>query len=155
MNISAIRPVSAGSVTFGTRKVDNNGYENPINRKTEKNLAILGAVGTSAVVGATAGLLTTCVTKKGWKIPGAVGVAAAAATLLLTLPSKLYNTGVKAFAREKEMNVFSRQKDAQSNIYGAINDEIKDESVSLEDKINHYSTVKMADNGNGVMVKGA
>lgn len=154
MEISPVRPVSTRNVSFGTRKFDKDGYENPINRKTERNLAVLGSVGSSALVGATAGLLTTCVTK-GWKIPGAVGAVAAAATLLLTLPSKLYNTGVKAFAREKEMNVFSRQKDAQSNIYGAINDEIKDENVSLEDKINHYSTVKMADNGNGVMIKGA
>lgn len=154
MAISAVRPVSTSNVTFGTRKFDKDGYENPVNRKTERNLAILGAAGASTLVGATAGALTSCVTK-GWKIPGAVGVAAAAATLLLTLPSKLYNTGVKAFAREKEMNVFSRQKDAQSNIYGAINNEIKDENVSLDDKINHYTTVKMADNGNGVMIKGA
>ena len=71
------------------------------------------------------------------------------------LPAKIYNTNVNAFAREKEMDVFSRQKEAQSNIYEDINNEIKDENVSLDDKINHYSTVKMADNGNGVMVKGA
>ena len=52
------------------------------------------------------------------------------------------------------MDVFSRQKSAQSNIYEDINDEIKDENVSLDNKINHYATVKMADNGSGVMVKG-
>ena len=52
------------------------------------------------------------------------------------------------------MDVFSRQKSAQSNIYEDINDEIQDEDVSLDNKINHYATVKMADNGNGVMIKG-
>ena len=33
--------------------------------------------------------------------------------------------------------------------------EIKNDEVSLDDKINHYATVKMADNGKGLMVKGA
>jgi len=83
-----------------------------------------------------------------------IGVVAGLATLGLTLPPKLYNTKVNAYAREKEMDVFSRQKSAQSNIYEDIDDEIKDDKVSLDDKINHYATVKMADNGNGIMVKG-
>ena len=33
--------------------------------------------------------------------------------------------------------------------------EVKDEDVSLDDKINHYTSVQMANNGNGVMIKGA
>jgi hypothetical protein len=53
------------------------------------------------------------------------------------------------------MDVFSRQKEAQANIYADINDEVKDEDVSLDDKINHYATVKMADSGKGLMVKDA
>lgn len=128
-------------------------YENPINRTTERNLAILSATGVSAFAGAVAGGITTCCTK-GYKWPLGVGIAAALVTLGLTLPSKLYNTKVGAYTREKEMDVFSRQKTAQNNIYEDINDEIKDEDVSLNDKINHYATVKMADNGSGVMVKG-
>ena len=52
------------------------------------------------------------------------------------------------------MDVFSRQKSAQSIIYEDINDEIQDDKVSLDQKINHYSTVKMADNGRGMMIKG-
>ena len=35
-----------------------------------------------------------------------------------------------------------------------LNDEIKNEEVSLDQKIKHYSTVKMADNGRGMMIKG-
>lgn len=154
MAISAISPISAKGVTFGKKKVDKDGYENPINRKTERNLAVLGTVGASTLIGGIAGGLTTCVTK-GWKIPGIVGAAAGVISLALMLPSRLYNTKVNAFGREKEMDVFSRQKDAQANIYGAINEEVKDEDVSLDDKINHYATVKMADNGKGLMVKGA
>ena len=128
-------------------------YENPVNRNTEKNLAVITSAGASLLVGAIAGGLTTFATK-GKKWPIGVGIAAALATLGLTLPSKVYNTKVNAYAREKEMDVFARQKSAQSNIYEDINNEIQDENVSLDDKINHYSTVKMADNGQGVMIKG-
>jgi hypothetical protein len=84
-----------------------------------------------------------------------MGSIAALTTLILTLPSRLYNTKVNAFAKEKEMDVFSRQKEAQANIYKDINEEVKDEEVSLDQKINHYATVKMADNGKGLMVKDA
>ena len=133
-----------------SRKQD---YENPINRETERNLAILSSTGVSAFAGLVAGGITTFFTK-GVKWPLGVGVAAALATLGLTLPSKIYNTKVGAYTREREMDVFSRQKAAQNNIYEDINDEIKDESVSLDNKINHYATVKMADNGSGVMIKG-
>ena len=132
-------------------------YENPVNRGTERNLAILTSVGGSALVGLIAGGLSKFIPKiqaTGWKGPTAVGVAAGLLSLGLTLPQKLYSTKVNAFAREKEMDVFSRQKSAQSSIYEDINDEIKDENVSLDQKINHYSTVKMADNGRGMMIKG-
>ena len=128
-------------------------YENPIDRGTERNLAVLSSAGMSALAGVLAGGLTTLFTK-GVKWPIGVGIVAALGTLGLTLPSKIYNTKVSAYTREKEMDVFSRQKTAQNNIYEDINNEIKDENVSLDDKINHYATVKMADNGSGVMVKG-
>ena len=124
-----------------------------ISWKTERNLAILKASGSGALVGIIAGFLTKCFTKT-MKAPIITGIAAALATIGLMLPSSLYNTKVNAYAREKEMDVFSRQKSAQSNIYEDINDEINDENVSLDQKINHYSTVRMADNGSGVMVKG-
>ena len=128
-------------------------YENPVNRGTEKNLAVLTTVGGSILAGGIAGGLAT-IFSKGRKVPIGVGIAAGLLTLALTLPQKLYSTKVNAFAREKEMDVFSRQKSAQSNIYEDINDEIQDEKVSLDQKINHYSTVKMADNGRGMMIKG-
>lgn len=132
-------------------------YENPVNRGTERNLAILASVGASALTGTIAGMLSRVFPKikaTGWKGPVGIGAAAGLLVLGLTLPQKLYSTKVNAFARQKEMDVFSRQKSAQSNIYEDINDEIKDENVSLDNKINHYATVKMADNGSGVMVKG-
>ena len=154
MPISSVNVCSPNSQNMNfkerSRRQD---YENPIDRKTERNLALLSATGTSALVGVVAGAATTIFTEaKKW--PVIVGISAALATLGLILPSKLYNTKVSAYTREKEMDVFSRQKTAQNNIYEDINEEIKDEDVSLDDKINHYTTVKMADNGNGVMIKG-
>jgi hypothetical protein len=71
------------------------------------------------------------------------------------LPAKLYNTKVNAFTREKEMDVFSRDRELKSNIMEEVDKEVKDEDVSLDQKINHYTTVQMANNGNGVMIKGA
>lgn len=132
-------------------------YENPVNRGTERNLAILMSVGGSALAGVVAGEASRLFPKikaTGWKGPVGIGLVAGLLTLGLTLPQRLYATKVNAFAREKEMDVFSRQKSAQSSIYEDINEEIKDEDVSLDQKINHYSTVKMADNGRGMMIKG-
>ena len=126
-------------------------YENPVNRNTERNLSILSVAGQSAVVGLAGAGLTSFVTK-GWKAPAAIGALAASLTTLFLLPSKLYNTKVNAFAKEKEMDVFSRQKEAQANIYQDINKEVKDKDIDLDDKVNHYAKVAMADNGKGMMV---
>ena len=105
-------------------------YENPVDRGTEKNLAVLMSIGGSALAGIVAGGLSQFIPKiksTGWKGPVGIGVAAGLLTLGLTLPQKLYNTKVNAYVREKEMDVFSRQKSAQSNIYEDINEEIKDD----------------------------
>ena len=154
----AIQPVSFNNYNkYQTNFRAKEDYENPISRKSERNLAVLGSVGGSVLVGTLAGLgssLFPKVKEKGlkWQLP--IGLAVGLATLGLTLPPKLYNTKVNAYAREKEMDVFSRQKSAQSNIYEDIDNEIKNDEISLDDKINHYATVKMADNGNGMMIKG-
>lgn len=152
MSINGVNMCSP-NVNFKAQTFKQQHYENPINRTTERNLAILSATGVSTFAGLVAGGATLLFGTKGYKWPLGVGIAAALATLGLTLPPKLYNAKVNAYARDKEMDVFSRQKTAQNNIYEDINDEIKDEDVSLDKKINHYATVKMADNGSGVMVK--
>ena len=136
-----------------------NGYENPINRGTEKGLAIWGSIGGSALVGATAAGIGSCFIKSGaknraLKLSG-IGVAAGLLTMALTLPAKLYNTKVRAFTREKEMDVFSRDRELKSNIMEQVDKEVKDEDVSLDQKINHYTSVQMANNGNGMLIKGA
>lgn len=136
-----------------------NGYENPINRKTEKNLAVWTSIGSSTLVGGTATALGSCLIGKGTKnrgwMLGGIGTAAGLITMALTLPSKLYNTKVNAFTREKEMDVYSRDKELKSNIMDEVNKEVKDEDVDLDQKINHYTSVQMANNGNGMLIKGA
>lgn len=136
-----------------------NGYENPINRKTEKNLAVWTSIGSSTLVGGTAAALGSCLIGKGTKnrgwLLGGIGAAAGLITMALTLPSKLYNTKVNAFTREKEMDVFSRDRELKSNIMDEVNKEVKDEDVDLDKKISHYTSVQMANNGNGMLIKGA
>lgn len=135
-----------------------NGYENPINRKSERKLTILSSIGTGALVGATAAGVASCFIKSGsknraWKL-GGIGAAAAGFVMGLMLPAALYKTKVNSFAREKEMDVFSRDRELKSNIMEEVDKEVKDEDVSLDDKISHYTSVQMANNGNGVMIKG-
>lgn len=157
MSIQSIRPVNVNSVPFKSAQKEpvekTLTYENPINRKTERNLAILSSVGGSTLIGVLAGGAATFF-KQGWKIPTYVGVAAGLASLALSLPSKLYNVKVGAFSREKEMDVFSRKKEAQTAIYEDINNEVQNEEVPLSQKIKNYSTVAMADNGKGMLIKG-
>lgn len=141
---------------FGASQSYDNYYENPIDRKTEKGLAILRTTSLSAIIGVVAGWLTKSFAKEAtWKLPVGIGAAAAALTMIFTLPGALYGTKVRAFAREKEMDVFSRQKETQSDLYDNLNQEIRNDYVPLDQKINHYTTVKMAENGNGMMIKGA
>lgn len=140
-------------------RAKNENYENPIDRKSEKNLAIWTNIGAGVLVGATGTGIASCFIKEGaksrWLKSGGIGAAAALAYLAFTLPSKIYNTKVKAFAREKEMDVYSRDRELKSNIMEEVDKEVKDEDVSLDQKINHYTSVQMANNGNGMLIKGA
>lgn len=128
-------------------------YENPIDRKTERNLAILSTSVTSlALGGIAAGATLMAQEKRNWKLPTALGVGVAALTMGIMLPSALYNIKVKAFTREKEMDVFSRSQEAKSSILEGVNDQIHDDSVPFDDKVKNYATVQMANNGHGVMI---
>ena len=156
MRLSAINVNTYKPQVFTAK---NSEYENPINRKAEKRLAVWGSLGASAIIGTSAAGIGSCFLKSGTakralKLSG-IGVAAAGVYLALTLPAKLYDTKVKAFTKEKEMDVFSRDRELKSNIMEQVNDEVKDENISLDEKINHYATVQMANNGKGLMIKEA
>lgn len=134
-------------------------YENPVSRGTEKGLTVLESLGAGALLGATAAGISTCFIKETAKHrygkAGLIGLVVMAATMLLTLPAKLYDTKLRAFTREKEMDVFSRDRELKSNLLSEVDKEVKDEEVSLDQKINHYATMQMATNGAGILIKGA
>lgn len=137
----------------------NGEYENPINRKTERNLTVLQSSGVSVLAGITAGGIASCFMKEGAKhklpISAGIGAAVAVLTAILTLPAKLYNAKVKAVVKEKEMEVFSRDRELKANILGEVDKEVKDEDISLDQKINHYTSIQLANNGSGMLIKGA
>lgn len=135
-------------VSFCGEKSSKTEYENPISRETEKNLSILSSVGISAVVGGIAWGLTSCI-KKG-ALPITVGVAAGLATLAMSLPSKIYNANVNAYVKEKEMDVFSRDRDLKTNLTEEVGDEVKNPKVSLDKKLDDNLKLQMANRGSAI-----
>ena len=157
MKISAIS-TNCQKPYFTSNEKDNSGYENPINRKTESKLAVWGSIGGSVLAGATAAGIGSCFIKsdaphRAMKL-GGIGTVVGLVLMALTLPAKLYDTKVRAFTREKEMDVFTRDRELKANIMDEVNKEVKNEDVPLEEKINHYATMQMASNGSGLLIKG-
>ena len=156
MNVSSIN--SFGATPFKANK-KNNEFENPISRGTERNLAIWTSVGGSALAGAIVGGLTTTLLplKEGEKRSlknSKVAVAAAAAVALIvlafTLPSKIYKTNVNAFVKQKEMDVFSRDRELKTNLTEEFGKEVKDEDVSLDKKLDDNLKLQMANRGSAL-----
>lgn len=155
MKISAISVSDYSKPQFRGQKKE---YENPVNRGMEKGLAVWGSIGGGVLVGATAAGIGSCFIKAASKNRAMklsiIGAIAGLAMMALTLPAKLYDTTVRAFTKQKEMDVFTRDRELKSNIMEQVNDEVKDKDVDLDQKINHYTSVQMANNGNGMLIKG-
>lgn len=66
-----------------------NGSENPVNRRTERRLAILNAGGISAVTGAVTTAIARSYTST-WKHAAMFGLGAAAVTMMFVCPRFLY-----------------------------------------------------------------
>lgn len=164
MNVNKIglsTPNYSNSVGFKAKKSDD--YENPVSRGTERNLAAWTSVCGSAVAGLVAGGLMSCISHpketvekglkgflKARKVPVIVGLATAATSLLVFLPSKLYNTKVNAFVKQKEMDVFSRDRDLKSNLTEEVGAEVKDPKVSLDKKLDDNLKLQMANRGSAI-----
>lgn len=127
-------------------------YENPISRKKEKALAALTVVGGSAIFGAVVAGLASCL-KIGGKKSAVIGGIAAVAAAALTLPSKLYNTAVNAFAREKEMAVFSRDKELKASLTEEVHKEILDPEVSLDKKLDDNLKLQTANRAQALLIQ--
>lgn len=124
-------------------------YENPVSRSMERNLAILSSVGVAGVVGVIAGGLSSFATanKKLWF---GIGAAVAAITLAFTLPANIYHTKVNVYVKEKEMDVFSRDRNLKTNLTEDVDKEVQDENVSLDKKLDDNLKLQMANRGAAV-----
>lgn len=126
-----------------------NEYENPVSKPMEYFSASIGPVIISAIAGAGAGLLgkkegEAALLNKKW----AAGVGLGA--LLLTLPVALYHRSVTAFAKQKEMAVFSREKSAETALSEQIDEKARDMDVPLDDAIKSYTTFEIGRQGKAV-----
>lgn len=147
MNIGRINAFSA--TPFKSNK-KNSEYENPISRGTERNLAILKSAAGSAVVGAIVYGLTSSFGMKNKQVPMLAAAAGIIATLVITLPAKIYNTNVNAFVKEKEMDVFSRDRALKTNLTEEVGKEVKNPEVSLDKKLDDNLKLQMANRGSAL-----
>ncbi|OGI00245.1 MAG: hypothetical protein A2Y25_05235 [Candidatus Melainabacteria bacterium GWF2_37_15] len=150
-------------VSFG--KQSQQKYENPVNKKMEYYGTVLSSSIFSTIVGVGAGLLANmkavkeavpALTKTFLKMPGpvAVGLAAGAATFLLTGASALYHKSVQVFAKEKEFDVYSRAKSAETSLSEQIDQQARNPEVPLEESVNNYAKFNIARVGKGMGVFG-
>ena len=130
-----IQPVNAlaPKVSFKGRELGN-----PVNRKMERRLAIMNAGGLSVVTGA----VTTAVGRSftsSWKRAGLIGLGAGILTMVFICPRFMYRAGIKSYAKEKEMEVFTKEKEVQRKLLTDVNDAIDEHHPDLHDKIENYA----------------
>ena len=76
-------------------------FQNPVNRRTEKRLAILNAGGISVATGAVTTAIARSYTSS-WKHASWFGLGATAITMLFVCPRFMYKSGIKSYTKEKE-----------------------------------------------------
>ncbi len=152
MNISGIKSYSFNNMqnnkatSFKGNKEENGEYYNPVDIGTERKLAVLSSVGTSVVAGVVgAGLTSVLRGEKPYKkIPLLLGAASALVTLALNLPSKLYHTKVNATVKQKEMDVFTADKELKKDLTREVHTEVKNPEVSLDKKLDDNLKLQLA-----------
>ena len=132
-----IRPVNAlaPKVFFKGQFSD---YENPVSRKAERRLALLNAGGISAVLGAVTTAITRSYTSS-WKSASLFGIGAGIISMLFLAPKFLYKSGIDAYAKQKEMDVFTREKEKKKKLLVDVNEAIDGHSTDLGTKLENYS----------------
>ena len=116
-------------------------FKNPVNKRTEKRLAILNAGGVSVAMGAVTTAIARSYTSS-WKHASWFGLGAAAVTMLFVCPRFMYKSGINAYAKEKEMDVFTKEKEVQKKLLNDVDDAIEHHSQDLHDKLDNYSKSK-------------
>ena len=131
-----ILPVSA-LTPKATSKGEYSEFKNPVNRKTEKHLAILNAGGVSAAIGAVTTAVARSYTST-WKHASYFGIGAAFVTMMFVCPRFMYKSGINSYAKEKEMDVFTKEKEVQKKLLNDVDDAIEHHSQDLHDKLDNY-----------------
>ena len=134
-------------ISFKSNNSGKTEYENPVNRDTEKNLAILSSVGGSAVAGGIVYGLARWAKGGGGSLQTWLGIGAGVVVLALTLPAAMYNRKVSAFVKQKEVDVFSRDRNLKSNLLEQVDTEVQDPKVSLDKKLDDNLKLQMANRG--------
>ncbi|MEI7474982.1 MAG: hypothetical protein WCK67_09415 [bacterium] len=149
--------LKSDAVSFkGDKEQEKTKYENPVNRKWEMGLAAYGAIALSVVLGAGAAF----VTHKGLGLPvfadkvknkglwtAVAGVATTVVTGLLSIPGAMYNANVTGFVKQKEMDVFSRDRSFQTNVMEKLDKQVKDPEADLDKSLTSYMKLQMGKNG--------
>lgn len=149
MSISKIGALSTrtNTISFKSSNSGKTDYENPVNRETEKNLAILSSVGGSAIAGVIVYGIARAAKGGGGTWQTLAGIGAGAVVLALTLPAAIYNRKVSAFVKQKEVDVFSRDRNLKSNLIEEVDKEVQDSKVSLDKKLDDNLKLQMANRG--------
>jgi hypothetical protein len=162
MNVGKVgfAPIYSNPIGFRGDNSSKTEYENPVSRPMERNLAILASSSGSLLLGAigyglsTFVLPTEKITEKSFsgfckakKYPLIGGAIVTAISLLVSLPPAIYGAKVNAFARQKEMDVFSRDRSLKSNLTEEVDNEVKNNKVSLDKKLDDNLKLQMANRG--------
>jgi len=121
-----------------------NDLKNPVNRKVERRLAILNSAGLSVVTGAVTTAIGRSFTSS-WRNAGILGACAGIATMAVICPRMLYRSGINAYAKEKEMDVFTKEKEVQKKLLNDVDEAIENHHPDLQGKIENYAKARSAE----------
>lgn len=111
---------------------------NPINPRVERNLAITNATGVSLVAGGLTASIARTYTSN-WRNAGLFGLAAGLITMMFVCPRFLYKSGINSYTKEKEIDVFTKEKEVQQKLLSDVEKAIDEKREDLPEKINNYS----------------
>ena len=67
------------------------------------------------------------------------GLGAALITMMFICPRLLYKSGINSYKKEKELDVFSKEKEIQKKLLLDVNDAIDKNYDNLDEKLETYS----------------
>lgn len=128
-------------------------YENPVNRKLEYFTAVIPPAAGSALLGTAVGYVVSNLTKK--KNVGLIsGIATAIAAGALSITTALYKANIGAVIKEKQMDVFTRERSAATTIAEKL-DEQASQDENLDNVVNNYAKFQVGNKGGAGLILNA